>query len=38
VGYAIGRIFAAKLLLEAPKMAIRTRNTANLVHHSDEGI
>ena len=38
VGYAIGRTLAAKLLLEAPKMAIRTRNTANLVHHSDEGI
>jgi putative transposase len=38
VGYAIGRTLAAKLPLEALKMAIRTRNTGNLIHHSDKGI
>ena len=38
VGYAIGRSLAAKLPLEALKMAIRARNTDNLIHHSDKGI
>ena len=38
VGYAIGRSLAAKLPLEALKMAIRSRNTDNLTHHSDKGI
>ncbi|GAI11388.1 unnamed protein product [marine sediment metagenome] len=38
VGYAIGRTLAAKLPLEALKMAIRSRNTDNLIHHSDKGI
>ena len=38
VGYAIGRSLAAKLPLEALKMAIRNRNTDNLIHHSDKGI
>ena len=38
VGYAIGRTLAAKLPLEALKMAIRSRNTDDLIHHSDKGI
>jgi len=38
VGYAIGRSLAAKLPLEALKMAIRSRNTDDLIHHSDKGI
>lgn len=38
VGYAIGRTLAAKLPLEALKMAIKGRNTDDLVHHSDKGI
>ena len=38
VGYAIGRTLAAKLPLEALKMAIRGRNTDDLIHHSDRGI
>jgi len=38
VGYAIGRTLAAKLPLEALKMAIRGRNTDDLIHHSDKGI
>jgi putative transposase len=38
IGYAIGRTLAAKLPLEALKMAIGTRNTDDLVHHSDKGI
>jgi len=38
VGYAIGRTLAAKLPLEALKMAIKGRNTDNLIHHSDKGI
>ena len=38
VGYAIGRSLAAKLPLEALKMAIRSRDTEYLIHHSDKGI
>jgi len=38
VGYAIGKTLAAKLPLEALKMAIEGRNTDNLIHHSDKGI
>jgi transposase InsO family protein len=38
VGYAVGRTLAAKLPLEALKMAIRSRNTSDLIHHSDKGI
>jgi len=38
VGYALGRTLAAKLPLEALKMAIGGRNTDNLIHHSDKGI
>ena len=38
VGYAIGRTLAAKITLGALKMAIKDRNTDNLIHHSDKGI
>jgi len=38
VGYAIGRTLATELPLEALKMAIRGRNTDDLIHHSDKGI
>ncbi len=38
VGYGIGRTLATKLPLEALKMAIRGRNTDDLIHHSDKGI
>jgi len=38
VGYAIGRTLATKLTLEALKMAISSRNTVDLIHHSDKGI
>jgi putative transposase len=38
VGYGIGRTLAAKLPLEALKMAIGSRNTEDLIHHSDKGI
>ena len=38
VGYAIGKTLATKLPLGALKMAIRGRNTDDLIHHSDKGI
>ncbi len=38
MGYAIGKTLAAKLPLEALKMAIRSRNTDYLIHHTDKGI
>jgi len=38
VCYAIGRTLATKLPLGALKMAIGSRNTDNLIHHSDQGI
>lgn len=38
VGYAIGKTLAPKLATQALKMAIKTRNTADLIHHSDKGI
>lgn len=38
VGYAIGRTLEAKLPLAALRMAIETRNTEDLIHHSDKGI
>jgi putative transposase len=38
VGYAIGRTLASKLPLEALKIAIVSRNTSDLIHHSDKGI
>jgi len=38
VGYAIGRTLGKELALEALKMAIKDRNTDDLIHHSDKGI
>ena len=37
VGYAIGKTLSPKLAITALKMAIATRNTDNLIHHSDQG-
>jgi len=38
VGYAIAKTLAAELALEALRMAILSRNTSDLIHHSDKGI
>ena len=38
VGYAIGKTLSPKLAIAALNMAIATRNTDNLIHHSDQGI
>jgi putative transposase len=38
VGYAIGRTLSSEFTITALKMAIATRNTDNLIHHSDRGI
>ncbi|GAI51872.1 unnamed protein product, partial [marine sediment metagenome] len=38
VGYAIGRTLAAELALGALRMAIGSRNTSELIHHSDKGV
>jgi putative transposase len=38
VGYTIGRSLAAELALEALRMAIISRDTSDLIHHSDKGI
>ena len=38
VGYAIGKTLATELATQALKMAINTRNTNGLIHHSDKGI
>ena len=38
VGYALGKTLCPKLTVTALKMAIATRNTDNLIHHSDQGI
>jgi len=38
VGYAIAETLAAELALEALRMAIATRDTSDLIHHSDKGI
>jgi len=38
VGYAIGKTLSPKLAIAALNMAIATRNTDNLIHHSDRGI
>lgn len=38
VGYALGKTLGPKLTITALKMAIATRNTDNLIHHSDQGI
>jgi len=37
VGYAIGKTLSPKLAIVALNMAIATRNTDNLIHHSDQG-
>jgi len=37
VGYAIGKTLSSELAITALKMAIATRNTDNLIHHSDRG-
>jgi len=38
VGYCLARTLAAEISLNALKMAIRARNTDDLIHHSDKGI
>ncbi len=38
VGYAISKTLSPKLTIAALSMAIATRNTDNLIHHSDQGI
>jgi transposase InsO family protein len=38
VGYAIGKTLCPELTVTALKMAIATRKTDNLIHHSDQGI
>ncbi len=38
VGYAIAKTLAAEIALEALRMALATRNTSDLIHHSDKGI
>ncbi len=38
VGYAIAKTLAAELTLEALRMAILSRDTSDLIHHSDKGI
>jgi len=38
VGYAIGKTLSSELAITALNMAIATRKTDNLIHHSDQGI
>jgi transposase InsO family protein len=38
VGYALGKTLSPKLAIAALNMAIATRKTDNLIHHSDQGI
>jgi len=38
MGYAIGKTLSPKLAIIALNIAIATRNTNNLIHHSDQGI
>lgn len=38
VGYCLARTLAAEIALEALRMAIKGRNTDDLIHHSDKGI
>ncbi len=38
VGYAIARTLAAEIALEALRMAILSRDTSDLIHHSDKGL
>jgi transposase InsO family protein len=37
VGYALGKTLSPKLAIAALNMAIATRKTDNLIHHSDQG-
>jgi len=37
VGYCLGRTLAAELAIEALRMALGSRNTKDLIHHSDKG-
>jgi transposase InsO family protein len=38
VGYVMGKTLSPKLAITALSMAIATRNTKDLIHHSDQGI
>jgi len=38
VGYAIGKTLSPKLAITALSIAIATRNTEDLIHHSGQGI
>jgi len=38
VGYAIGKTLSPKLAIAALNIAIATRKSDNLIHHSDQGI
>jgi transposase InsO family protein len=38
VGYCLAKTLAAEIALNALKMAIKERNTDDLIHHSDKGI
>ncbi len=38
VGYALGKTLSHELTLAALQMALATRNSNNLIHHSDQGI
>jgi putative transposase len=38
VGYAIGKSLSPQLAISALHMAIASRNTDQLIHHSDQGI
>jgi putative transposase len=38
VGYAISRTLEAELVLEALRTAILSRDTSDLIHHSDKGV
>ena len=37
VGYCLGRTLAAELAIEALRMALGSRDTKDLIHHSDKG-
>lgn len=37
VGYCLGRTLAKELVIEALKMALKSRNASDLIHHSDKG-
>jgi len=38
IGYCLAKTLASEIALNALKMAIRSRNTEDLIHHSDQGI